>query len=131
MEMIRLRHMNGVLVPRLDHIAAREHAVALLKKAGFALHQVSRSSTSAYYYHLVRAPFLMRVGDHSSKHDVMGMPNTVARLTISPKDKYLTEKHVENLVANAIGRYFLTDPPPTRYDGPKQHRNEQLKENPK
>lgn len=118
-ELIRLRHLNGVFVPRLDHIAAREHAVVLLKKAGFALHQVASNSTSVYYYHLARVPYLLRVADHGSKGGPMGMPNTVARLTISPKDKYLTEKHVENLVVTAIGRYFLTDPRPSEYTGPK------------
>lgn len=118
-DLIRLRHLNGVLVPRLDHIAAREYAVSLLKKAGFNLHQVSLRSTSTYYYHLARAPLLLRVSDHPSKHDVMGLPNTVARLTISRKDQYLSEHHVTNLVVNAIGRYFLMDPKPTRYDGPK------------
>lgn len=117
-DLIRLRHMNGVLVPRLTHTAAREHAVTLLKKAGFALHQVSQRSTSVYYYHLARAPLLLRVADHPSKGGPMGLPNTIARLTLSPKDKYLTEKHVENLVVTAIGRYFLMDPKPTRYDGP-------------
>lgn len=120
-ELIRLRHLNGVLVPRLDHIAAREHATALLKKAGFQLHQVSQISTSVYYCHPSRQPYLLRVSDHPSKSDVMGLPYTVARLTISPKDRYLTEHHVFNLVANAIGRYFVTGPKPTRYDGPKQH----------
>ena len=50
-DLIRLRHANGIVVPRLDHIAAREHAVALLKKAGFMLHQVSQNSTTVYYYH--------------------------------------------------------------------------------
>lgn len=109
-------------MPRLNHIAAREHAVALLKKAGFALHQVSMNSTSAYYYHLARAPYLLRVADHKTKGGPMGMPNTVARLTISPKDRYLTERHVENLVTTAIGRYFLADPKPTDYDGPKERR---------
>lgn len=117
--LIRLRHANGAIVARLDHIAAREHAVALLKKAGFQLHQVSQNSTSVYYYHLARAPLLLRVADHGSKGGPMGMPNTVARLTISPKDLYLTETHIGNLVANAIGRYFLTDPKPSDYDGPK------------
>lgn len=117
MELIRLRHMNGVLVPRLDHVSAREHAAALLKKAGFRLHQVSQRSTSAYYVHPAREPYLLRVSDHPSKRDIMGLPNTVSRLTISPKNQYLTEVHVENLVVNAIGRYFLSDPKPTRYYG--------------
>lgn len=119
MEMIRLRHLNGVLVPRLDHVAAREHAVALLKKAGFQLHQVSQSSTSAYYLHSARAPLLLRISDHQSKHDVMGLANTVARLTISPNDRYLSEHHVFNLVVNSIGRYFLGEPRPSRYYGKK------------
>lgn len=118
-DLIRLRHSNGVIVPRLDHIAAREHAVTLLKKAGFCLYQVSQSSTSVYYYHMARVPLLLRVADHSSKGGTMGLPNTVARLTISARDAYLTEKHIENLVVNAIGRYFLTDPKPSEYDGPK------------
>lgn len=106
-------------MPRLDHVSAREHAAALLRKAGFHLHQVSQSSTSTYYRHPGREPFLLRVSDHPSKHDVMGLPNTVARLTISPKDRYLTEVHVKNLVVNAIGRYFVEDPKPSRYYGKK------------
>lgn len=118
-DLIRLRHRNGVLVPRLDHIAAREHASALLKKAGFSVHQVSQSSTSTYYMHPARAPLLLRVSDHPSKREIIGMPYTVARLTISPKDRYLTEYHVENLVVTAIGRYFLSDPKPSRYYGKK------------
>lgn len=120
-KLIRLRHLNGALVPRLDHIAAREHAVALLKRAGFCLHQVANNSTSAYYYHQARAPFLLRVADHASKGAPIGLwDKTVARLTISPKDKYLTTVHVENLVANAIGRYFLNEPRPSQYAGPKK-----------
>lgn len=118
MEFIRLRHSNGEIVPRLDHIAAREYAVRLLKKAGFQLHQVALQSTTSYYYHLARAPYLLRVSDHPSKRSPIGLPHSVARLTISPKDQYLTERHVENLVINAIGRYFLMDPEPSRYDGP-------------
>lgn len=106
-DLIRLRHLNGVLVPRLGHVAAREHAATLLRKAGFHLHQVSQRSTSTYYTHSARVPFLLRVSDHPSKGDVMGLPYTVARLTISPKDRYLTEHHILNLVVNAIGRYFL------------------------
>jgi hypothetical protein len=117
--MIRLRHRNGVLVPRLDHIEAREHAATLLRKAGFALHQVSQRSTSTYFFHVARAPYLLRVADHPSKHDTIGLPYTVARLTLSPKDKYLTECHVENLVVMAIGRYFLSNPKPSRYYGKK------------
>lgn len=119
MELIRLKHMNGELVPRLDHVAAREHAAALLRKAGFVLHQVSQSSMSVYYFFPGRDPYLLRVSDHPSKRDVIGMPNTVARLTISPKDQYLTEHHVENLVTMAIGRYFLGEPRPSRYFGKK------------
>ncbi len=106
-------------MPRLDQVAAREHAVALLTKAGFRLHQVALRSTSAYYYHVARAPFLLRVSDHPSKRDIIGLPNTVARLTISPKDQYLSAYHIENLVVMAIGRYFLSDPKPTRYYGRK------------
>lgn len=119
MEMIRLRHLNGLLVPRIDHIAAREHAVALLTKAGFRRHQVSSNSTSVYYVHPQREPYLLRVGDHGTKHGMIGLHQTVARLTISPKDQYLTTWHVENLVAMAIGRYFITDPKPSRYYGKK------------
>jgi hypothetical protein len=103
----------------LDHIAAREHAVQLLRKAGFALDQVSNNSTSVYYYHPARAPLLLRVSDHPSKDAPVGLSRTVARLTISPKDQYLTEHHIQNLVINAIGRYFLLDPKPSRYDGPR------------
>lgn len=106
-------------MPRLDHISAREHAVTLLKKAGFRLHQVALQSTSTYYLHPAREPYLLRVSDHPSKPEIIGMASTVARLTISPKDHYLTEKHIENLVVTAIGRYFLMDPRPSRYDGPK------------
>src|SRR5580693_7611017 len=119
MEFIRLRHKNGEIVPKLDHVAAREHACALLRKAGFAVHQVSQSSTSVYYFHAARAPYLLRVSDHPSKGDVMGMPYTVARLTISLKDQYLSQHHVENLVTMAIGRYFLGEPKPSRYYGKK------------
>lgn len=106
-------------MPKLDHIEAREHAVALLKKAGFRLYQVSLQTTTAYYSHPARNPFLLRVADHPSKHEIIGKSETVSRLTISPKDAYLTEKHIENLVVTAIGRYFLMDPKPSRYDGPK------------
>jgi hypothetical protein len=116
-ELIRLKHKNGAVVPKLDHVTAREHAVALLKKAGFILHQVSQCSTTVYYLHPARTPYLLRVADHRSKRDIIGQPNTVARLTISPKDQYLTELHIENLVATAIGRYFLNEPKPTRYYG--------------
>ena len=109
-------------MPRLDHVAAREHAIALLKRAGFCLHQVATNSTSVYYYHPARSPLLLRVSDHPSKGSPMGLSNTVARLTISHKDQYLTAVHIENLVANAIGRYFLNDPKPSEYDGPKVRR---------
>lgn len=118
-EYIRLRHRNGELVPKLDQVSAREHACTLLRKAGFVLHQVSQSSTSAYYLHPARSPYLLRVSDHPSKRDNIGMPNTVARLTISPKDQYLSEYHVENLTAMAIGLYFLGEPRPNRYYGKK------------
>lgn len=119
MEMIRVRHQNGAIVARLDHHDAREHAVALLKKAGFHLHQVSQSSTTAYYHHPARVPLLLRVADHPRKGDMMGLPGTVSKLTLSPKDQYLTERHIENLVVMAIGRYFLMDPKPSQYDGPR------------
>lgn len=115
-ELIRLRHQNGVIVPRLDHTEARELAISLLKKAGFELHQVSKNSTSAYYKHPARAPLLLRVADHSSKKAPLGLSNTVAKLTISTKDQYLTDIHVCNLVATSIGKYFLNDPKPSVYE---------------
>lgn len=121
-DLIRCRHLNGALLPRLDHIAAREYATELLKKAGFYLHEVARNSTTAYYTHHGRTPYLLRVSDHKSKGSPMGLPNAVARLTISPKDAYLTTHHVENLVVTAIGRYFLTDPTPSEYDGKNVNR---------
>lgn len=46
----------------------------------------------------------------------MGLSNTVAKLTISTKDQYLTDTHVRNMVATSIGKYFLNDPKPSVYD---------------
>jgi hypothetical protein len=102
----------------MTHLEAYHLALDLVKKAGFKLHQASMQSEACYYYHPAREPLLLRVATHSSKRGAMGLTGVVAKVTYSPKDKHdLSEAHVRNLLAIAIGRYFMTDPKPSRYYG--------------
>ena len=109
----------------MDPLDAYHLALDLMKKAGFTLHTASRQSEACYYSHPSRHPLLLRVAMHPSKKSPMGLQaNTLARVTISPHDRGLTDEHhgplhVENLVAIGIGRYFLKEPKPSNYIGKK------------
>lgn len=102
----------------MDHLDAYHFALDLVKKAGFKLHTPSMQSEACYYYHPAREPLLLRIATHSQKRGGMGLSGVVARVTYSPKDKHdLSEEHVRNLLAMAIGRYFMDEPKPSRYYG--------------
>jgi hypothetical protein len=102
----------------MKYLDAYNLALDLVKKAGFKLHTASMQSEACYYFHPSRAPLLLRIATHSSKRGAMGLSGVVARVTYSPRDKAdLSEEHVRNLLAMAIGRYFLDDPKPSRYYG--------------
>lgn len=105
----------------MNYEDAYHMAQDLVKKAGFELHQVSRISDTCYYTHPQRRPLLLRLGTHTSKHAPMGLKaNTLAKATFSRKSSHgFSESHVRNVVAMAIGLYFLQDPKPSEYYGRK------------
>lgn len=103
----------------MDHAEAHHLALDLVKKAGFVLSTASSRSEACYYYHPARAPLLLRIATHSSKRAPMGLQGRIiAKATFSSRDTHpFSEAHVENVVAMAIGRYFITDPRPSEYKG--------------
>jgi hypothetical protein len=103
---------------RIDHLTAYHLAIDLVKRAGFQLFQAASVSESCYYFHPGRGrDRLLRLSAHKSKKAPIGLSNICARATFTPKDPYHTEINVYNKVAFAIGRYFLEEPPPSRYAG--------------
>lgn len=105
----------------MTYLEAYHLGLALVKKAGFELAQVSKISETCYYTHPARRPYLLRVSTHTSKRGPMGLQsNTLARATFSRKDTHeFSEMHVNNVIAMAIGRYFIGDPKPSNYYGRK------------
>lgn len=104
-------------VPRIDHLAAYHLAIDLLKTAGFQLSNVSLRSETCYYWHPGRdKDHLLRVSTHASKKSPMGLSKVCAKVAFSPKAIH-TEFGVRQHVTFAIGRYFLNEPPPSRYLG--------------
>lgn len=111
---------------KLSHQEAVDLAISLVKKAGFELRSVSRSTESCYYSHPARSPLLLRISPHSTKHAPIGITPAIAKVTISHRDLYLTEKNITHKVMWAIGQYFLNDPKPSLYDGPKESFSKEL-----
>jgi hypothetical protein len=108
-------------IPTMTNVEAYHFAQELVKKAGFALHVASMRSEACYYSHPARAPLLLRLATHKSKRSLIGMrASTVARLTLRDNaGHYYSEEHVRNMLAMAIGRYFMNDPRPSEYFGKK------------
>lgn len=103
---------------RIDHMTAYHLAIDLVKRAGFELAFVSQKSESCYYFHPSRSrERTLRLSAHKSKKSPIGMSNVCARASFTPKETTHTETNVYNKVAFAIGRYFLEEPPPSRYEG--------------
>lgn len=105
---------------QISYLEAYHMAIELVKKAGFTLHHVSTQTESCYYLHPARAPLLMRLSAHKSKHSPIGLNGVVARASFTKGE----EKHgshsptnVRNRVTWAIGQYFLNEPAETRYRG--------------
>ena len=109
---------------RIDHLTAYHLAVDLVKKAGFRLVHASRSSESCYYNHPALPDRRLRLSTHKSSKSPIGHSGVCARLSFSPKDQTHSELNVYNKVAFAIGRYFLTEPLPSEYKGPKESWND-------
>jgi len=105
----------------MDYLEAYHMGLDLVKKAGFELHTVSAKSEACYYSHPMRKPLLLRVATHGSKHSPMGLRSTtVARATFSHKERHaFSEVHVRNVIAMAIGLYFIEEPRPSKYYGRK------------
>lgn len=106
----------------MDHLAAFHLAMDLAKQAGFELKYAARNSETCYYIHPQRAPLLLRLLTHKNKHAPIGMVPPIARATFSPKDLYLTEARVHDMMRWAIGSYFVNDLKPSQYHGPKKWR---------
>lgn len=97
-------------------------ALDLAKQAGFTLANAASNSETCYYTHPHRAPLLLRISMHKNKYAPIGMVPPVARATFSPRDKYLNEQRVKDMMRWAIGSYFINDVKPSRYSGPKKWR---------
>lgn len=106
----------------MNYLDAYHLGIDLAKLAGFELKYASRNSETCYYTHPLRAPLLLRLSTHRSKNAPIGLALPVARVTFSPKDIHLSEKRVGGMMRFAIGSYFLNDPRPSVYDGPKKWR---------
>lgn|SRR6185312_5215564 len=106
----------------MDHITAFHLALTLVKQAGFELKYAARNSETCYYYHPARGDALLRVSTHKSKNAPIGLAPPIAKATFSPKDQYLSEKRVHDMVRWAVGCYFVNPPRSSQYDGPKQWR---------
>jgi len=104
----------------LTYLDAYHMAIELVKKAGFTLHHASIQTESCYYVHPARAPLLLRLSAHKSKHSPIGLNGVVARASFTKgeeKHGHHTPANVRNRVTWAIGQYFLNDPQETRYRG--------------
>lgn len=103
---------------RIDHLVAYHLAIDLVKRAGFQFAFAAMRTESCYYFHPGRGrDRLLRLSAHKSKHSPIGLNGICARASFSPKCKTHTETNVYNQVAFAIGRYFMEEPPPTKYLG--------------
>jgi hypothetical protein len=103
----------------MNPIEALHVAMELVKKAGFILSTASSKSEACYYFHPARPEYLLRLSNHPSKKSPIGMrAKTISKATFSRKEIYpFSQEHVENLVAMAIGRYFINEPKPSNYKG--------------
>ena len=106
----------------MDHVEAYHLAMELAHAAGFQLKYAARNSETCYYVHAQRAPLLLRLSTHKNKNPPVGMVPPIARATFSPRDLYLTEKRVHDMMRWAIGSYFINDLKPSKYSGPKKWR---------
>lgn len=105
----------------MTYLEAHHMALDLVKKAGFILHTSSGVSEACYYYHPARRPLLLRIATHAFKGGPIGLRGlVVAKATYSRKELHpFSEAHVNNVLAMAIGRYFLGEPKPANYYGKK------------
>jgi hypothetical protein len=102
----------------LDNREAFHYALELVKKAGFTLVTASSKTEACYFVHPQRDPYQLRIAMHKRKRAPVGMTPILSKVTILPSDRHgYSEEHTENLVAMAIGRYFLADPKPSEYYG--------------
>lgn len=103
---------------RIDRYKAHQLATDLLKKAGFVLHKIARTTESCYYEHPSRKGFMLRLSCHRSKKGPIGvcLP-TLVNVTFTEHDEnhLLTPTVVKNRVIWGIGYYFLADPKPSKY----------------
>jgi hypothetical protein len=89
----------------------------MLREAGFVLHTASRKSTATYYRWPGRSDQL-RVADHAKDKKPNGLERVVARVTFSgahaanPGYMRISDDKVEQMVAQAIGRYFMRSTAP-------------------
>lgn len=102
----------------MSPLEAYHLALDLIKKAGFELHTASAKSEACYYFHPARKPYLLRIAQHRQKRPDIAHSMTVAKITFSTKHDF-SERYVRSGLALAIGRYFMDEPPPSRYYGKK------------
>jgi hypothetical protein len=105
---------------QITYLEAYHLAIELVKKAGFEFSHAAMSTESCYYRHPARAPYLLRVSAHKSKHSPIGMRHVVARVSFTrgeEKHGMHTPTNTLNRVTWAIGQYFLNDPKPSEYKG--------------
>lgn len=103
---------------RLSPLEACDQAICLLKQAGFEFVKVSMKSHTAYYRFPGRYGVL-RVGTHpkSNGNSRAETGPVCGTITYSPAHAkadgklLLSAIHVENTVANAVGRYMIKSTP--------------------
>ena len=102
---------------RIDRFAAHNLATDLLKKAGFSLYKVSRTSESCYFHHPAREGLLLRLSTHKANKGPIGVETTLVNVSFTEHDErhLLTQTIVKNRVIWAIGYYFIADQKPSRY----------------
>ncbi len=104
---------------RIDHIAAHDIAVGLLKEAGFIVDHVATKTETVYMAHPSSPTKFIRVSTHRFKGSPIGLNGVAANLTLSRRDPYHTPTNVRNKVLFAIGHYFLGQARTSEYRGPK------------
>jgi hypothetical protein len=106
----------------MEPIEAHMLALELMKRAGFVLVDASMKSEACYYRHPSRDDVrgVVRISLHSRKKARWsGLNPVVSKVTVPPLQPS-SANHIFNLVANAIGRYFLADEVESRYLGSKR-----------
>ncbi len=93
-------------------------AAEMLKRVGFVHYQTSMKTPAAYYRWPDRQA-LIRVAEHNRKTSGSNRNNIVAKITfrgthVDPAGMMnISDEKVENVVALAIGRYFLKSAKPS------------------